>query len=120
MLNSILNLDFNFKIETKFLITFEKVQFQMFSFEKCSHDNKFHFFCLNISNFEKHKLEQKNWNKLFIAKTKTSELFAPFTTKSNLWRKTEHFTTENQGMELQYYQLCKSSKCCSGTILLFR
>ena len=80
LLNSILNLDFNFKIETKFLTTFEKVQFQMFSFEKCSHDNKFHFFCLNISNFEKHKLEQKNWNKLFIVKTKTSKLFAHFTT----------------------------------------
>ena len=81
LLNSILNLDFNFKTETKFLITFEKVQFQMFSFEKCSHNSKFYFFCLSISNFEKHKLEQKNWNKLFIAKTKTSKLFAPFTTK---------------------------------------
>ena len=43
LLNSTLNLHFNFKIETKFLITFEKIQFQMFAFEKLSHDNKFNF-----------------------------------------------------------------------------
>ena len=86
----------------------------MFAFEKFSHKSNFQFFGLIISNFEKYKLEQKNWNKLFITKTKTSEVFGYFTTEIEFVKKSEYFTTENQAMELQYHQLCKSSKYRSG------
>ena len=72
----------------------------MFAFEKFSHESKFQFFDLIISNFEKYKLEQKNWNKLFITKTKTSEVFGYFTTEIEFVKKSEYFTTENQAMEL--------------------
>ena len=71
--NSILNLDFGFKIETKFFISYDRIKFELYTFEKFSHENKFQFFDLITSNFGKKKLEQIGWSKLFITKTKTSE-----------------------------------------------
>ena len=78
--NSIINLDSDFKMETKFFILYERIKFDLQAFEKFSHDNKFQFFDLVVSNFEKYKLGQKDTNKLFITKTKTSK-YGCFTTE---------------------------------------
>ena len=51
--SSILNLDFGFKIETKFFILYERMKFELYTFEKFSPKNKFEYFYLIISNFEK-------------------------------------------------------------------
>ena len=59
----------------------------MFAFEKFSHESNFQFFDLIISYFENYKLEQKNWNNLFITKTKTSEVFGYFTTEIEFVKK---------------------------------